>query len=80
MESNIHSMTNLFAQLGLPSTTESIQNFISSNSPIPGHIALHDAPFWSHTQSLFLRDKVLEDADWCGVINKLDVALRSVKG
>jgi hypothetical protein len=75
MEGNLHSMTNLFTQLGLPSTPEDIQAFIESNRPLARHLALHQAPFWSPSQAEFLRDNIQEDADWAGVIDRLDSGL-----
>ena len=33
MESPIHSLNSLFGQLGLDSTDDAIENFISSNNP-----------------------------------------------
>ena len=76
MESTLHSMTNLFTQLGLPSTPKDIQAFIESNRPLVKHLALHQAPFWSASQAEFLRDEILDDADWAGVIDRLDSGLR----
>ncbi len=76
MEGNLHSMTSLFTQLGLPSKPEDIQVFIESNRPLVKHIPLHEAPFWTPSQAAFLRDEVQDDADWAGVIDRLDSSLR----
>lgn len=76
MDTHLHPMTELFAQLGLPSNPEAIQAFIETNRPRAAHLALPDAPFWTASQAEFLRDQVQNDADWAGVIDRLDAALR----
>lgn len=76
MEEFIHSFTSLFVQLGLPSAAEDIRGFIESHSPLPEHLALHEAPFWSASQSAFLLESVQNDADWSEVIDNLNAALR----
>lgn len=76
MDTHLHAMTELFAQLGLPATPEAIQAFIETNRDRAAHLALPDAPFWTPSQAEFLRDQVQNDADWAGVIDRLDAALR----
>ncbi len=76
MEDNLHSMTHLFTQLGLPSEPASIQSFIESKRPLAHDIALHEAPFWTLSQSEFLREQIENDADWAVIIDKLDSGLR----
>lgn len=75
MESQRHPMTHLFAQLGLPSTPADIQAFLASRR-LPTEVALADAPFWTPAQAGFLREAVEEDADWAGIIDRLDSGLR----
>lgn len=72
-----HSMTNLFAQLGLPSEPHEIKQFIDSHRPVSIEIHLYDAPFWNPAQSAFLRENILIDADWAGIIDRLNAALRN---
>ena len=76
MEGNLHSMTNLFTQLGLPSKPADIQAFIESHRPLATHLALCEAPFWTPSQAAFLREQVQHDADWAGIIDRLDSGLR----
>ena len=76
MESNLHSLTNLFAQLGLPSAEADIQTFIASHRPLDAHLALYEAPFWTVSQAKFLCDQIANDADWAGVVDKFDASLR----
>lgn len=76
MEQSIHAFHNLFEQLGLPNDDVSIRQFIERHSPLAEGIALADAPFWSPAQASFLREEILEDADWAEVVDRLNVALR----
>jgi hypothetical protein len=76
MEGNLHSMTNLFNQLGLPSEPADIEAFIGAHRPLATDIRLHEAPFWTTPQAGLLRDHVLDDADWAGIIDQLDSGLR----
>jgi hypothetical protein len=73
----MHTMTTLFDQLGLRSDQEAIESFVAAHKPLPEGIRLHRAPFWSKAQSEFLRDELLEDADWAAVIDELDSELRA---
>ena len=76
MDETFHSMTQLFAQLGLPSAPGDIQHFIEVHSPLPEQLALHKAAFWSPAQATFLRENIRDDADWAEVIDRLNGALR----
>ncbi len=75
MEQPIHSMSNLFAQLGLPSDRASIDRFIASHRPLPESMRLSEAPFWNTAQASFLREEIQEDADWAPVIDELNADL-----
>lgn len=75
MESPVHSMRNLFAQLGLPSDQASIDQFIVTHSPLPDGMTLADAPFWTPAQASFLREEILEDADWAEIVDQLNASL-----
>lgn len=76
MEELMHPLASLFAQLGLPSAPRDIRLFIETHRPLPEGMALHEAPFWSASQSAFLLENVQNDADWSEVIDELNVALR----
>lgn len=75
METPVHTMTSLFAQLGLPSDPESIARFIATHSPLAQDVKLADAPFWTSAQASFLREEIIEDADWAEVIDQLNASL-----
>ena len=76
METNLHSMGNLFAQLGLPSEPTAIEDFIATHRPLGDDVALYRAPFWSASQRAFLPEEIIEDADWAAVIDDLNGRLR----
>ncbi|MBS1139836.1 MAG: hypothetical protein H6R13_1289 [Proteobacteria bacterium] len=75
MEAHIHSMANLFAQLGLSTVPADIDNFITERRPLNKGITIDCAPFWSEVQRRFLREEIIWDADWVGVINELNTRL-----
>ena len=79
MEGNVHSMTNLFNQLGLASEPADIEAFIAAHRPLADGLKLHEAPFWTASQAGLLREQVLDDADWVGIIDQLDSGLRQTK-
>jgi len=72
MNANLHSMSSLFAQLGLPSEPTAIEDFIATHRPLGDGIALYRAPFWSVSQRTFLKEEIIEDADWAGVNDELN--------
>lgn len=75
MNAQTHSMSNLFAQLGLPADETAIEDFIARHRPLDSDIALYRAPFWSASQRAFLKEEIIEDADWAGVIDELNSRL-----
>ncbi|RMQ42627.1 hypothetical protein ALQ04_03541 [Pseudomonas cichorii] len=74
MELPTHSLPNLFAQLGLDSDEDSIQNFVANHS-LPDDVKLIDAEFWTPQQARFLKEELREDADWAPVVDELNVLL-----
>ena len=77
MEAPTHPFADLFKQLGLPEDALSIDQFITSHSPLKGDIKLVDAPFWTPAQRAFLTEAILEDADWVLQFDQLNEALRN---
>lgn len=75
MQTEIHRMSSLFAQLGLDSEPEAIEDFIA-NHKLPADVAIQDAPYWQPSQAKFLRDSLQEDAEWCEIIDELSIQLR----
>ncbi|WP_291991675.1 DUF2789 domain-containing protein [Candidatus Accumulibacter sp. ACC003] len=76
MDTNLHTMTNLFAQLGLAADPAAIEEFIDRHRPLANDVALYRAPFWTDMQRVFLKEEIIEDADWAGVIDELNGRLR----
>ena len=76
MHAQQHTMSNLFAQLGLPSEEAAVEAFIASHRPLENDVALYRAPFWSAMQRAFLKEEIIEDADWAAVIDELNGRLR----
>lgn len=76
MQAQVHTLNNLFAQLGLPSDDAAIEAFIASHRPLDNEIALYRASFWSAAQRDFLKEEIIEDADWSSVIDDLNGRLR----
>ena len=76
METPIHDLPALFKQLGLANDTASIDAFIQPHAPLPAERKLSEAVFWSPAQAAFLREEILEDADWAEVVDQLNVRLR----
>ncbi len=72
MQAQLHSMSHLFAQLGLPADDAAIESFIASHRPLASGTALYRAPFWSAAQRAFLKEEIIEDADWAPVIDELN--------
>ena len=75
MEMPVHSLSELFRQLGLPDDPESIEAFIAQHRPLPPEIKLWEAPFWTPAQAEFLKRETEEDADWAELIDDLNTRL-----
>lgn len=76
MEKSQHTLSELFAQLGLPADAAAIKAFIATHASLPHQVALADAPFWTPAQAGFLREELTEDADWAELVDQLDACLR----
>ena len=76
MEKPIHTIASLFDQLGLNSSEEEIDDFISKNSPLPKGLELYRATIWNASQADFLKQMKEEDADWAEIVDQLDAMLR----
>lgn len=75
MEPSVHPFSELFDQLGLPSSETDIRRFIDEHRPLPNDVKITEAPFWTPTQARLLKDLLLEDADWAEVVDQLNLAL-----
>ena len=77
MDKSFHRFSDLFAQMGLPTSNVEIETFLRRHSPLAGDIAVADAAFWTPAQAAFLRAELREDADWAEVVDQLNAALRA---
>ena len=69
-------MTILFNQLGLASRPVDIEIFLEDHRPLADDLKLEEAPFWTASQASLLQEQMLQDADWVGIIDRLDSDLR----
>ena len=77
MERPVHTLTNLFAQLGQPDDEAAISRFIEAHRPLPESVLLHEAAFWTPSQACFLREAIVDDADWAELVDDLNARLRA---
>lgn len=75
MELPNKDLGTLFEQLGLPADPASIDAFIARHRPLPNHMKVSEAPFWSDAQGALLKELLLEDAEWAPVVDELNVRL-----
>ena len=75
MDYHAPTMQQLFAQLGLPADSAAIDAFIDRHGPLPEAMTLAEAPFWTPAQAAFLREEIVEDADWAEVVDALNLRL-----
>lgn len=72
-----HTMSDLFAQLGLPDAMNEIDNFIHSHRPVPDSLTLEKASFWNNGQAQFIHEALQDDSDWSELVDQLDSRLRA---
>lgn len=69
-----YTMNELFAQLGLESSDEAIEQFIAQNQ-LDEETNLKNAPFWSDSQRSFIQEEWKKDAVWALVLDELNARL-----
>lgn len=74
MDTSAHTLSTLFAQLGLDNNEQAIADFIRQHKLTAG-IAIQDAPYWNSAQASFLRESLKQDAEWCEIIDELNTLL-----
>ncbi|ATD07156.1 MULTISPECIES: DUF2789 domain-containing protein [Pseudoalteromonas] len=75
MDTSRHTMSTLFAQLGLDNNPKAIEGFVKQHR-LPDDMLLSQAPFWNEGQRHFIEESLKEDADWSEIIDELDAMLR----
>lgn len=79
MNKPLHRLSDLFAQLGLANDARSIAQFLDTHTAMAQGVRLHDAPFWTNSQSTFLQESWSQDSDWAGPVDQLSKALQDTK-
>lgn len=74
MDTSQHTLSALFAQLGLDNDPSAIAAFVKSHQLAAG-VELAKAPFWSTAQAHFLQEAWRADSDWSEVIDELNTLL-----
>ena len=69
-----YTLNDLFAQLGLDSSDEAIDQFIADNQ-LDEDTNLKDAKVWTEKQRAFLQEEWKRDAVWEEVIDELNVRM-----
>lgn len=69
-----YTLNDLFAQLGLDSSDEAIDQFIADNQ-LDEDTNLKDAKVWTEKQRTFLQEEWKRDAVWVEVIDELNVRM-----
>lgn len=77
MDTSTHTFSALFEQLGLPSDTDSIEQFIRTHQLFSQEVPLHEASFWTESQAAFLQDAISSDSDWAEVVDELNNSLHA---
>lgn len=76
MDTSTHSLSCLFAQLGLPNKPEDIEAFLVRHGPLPQAEILANAEIWTESQKTFLHEAFKHDSDWSDVVDELNLRLR----
>jgi hypothetical protein len=71
MHSPVHTMSDLFLQLGLPADASSIAAYIEDHAGACDTCALPDATIWTDSQRVFLKESINEDSDWAILAEQL---------
>jgi len=72
-----HTMSDLFAQLGLPDSDSEIDEFIHLHRPMADNLSLEAASFWNNGQSQFIHEALDDDSDWSELVDQLNSRLRA---
>lgn len=69
-----YSMNELFAQLGLESSDEAIEEFIATHK-LAKNEKLTESTVWDDRQRAFLQEEWYKDAAWVETIDELNVRM-----
>ncbi len=76
MDRSSHTLSCLFAQLGIDNDQASINQFINAHKGIPGDITLSKAKVWNKAQAEFIQESLQDDSDWAEIVDSLNCLLR----
>jgi len=74
MDTNLHTLPNLFLQLGLSDKPEDMESFINSHSLADG-VEIENAGFWTDGQAQFLKESRDFDGAWAESVDELSTLL-----
>ena len=74
MDTSMHTMGNLFLQLGLDNSEEAVSEFINGHR-LTNDTTLDQASFWSPSQAQFIKECLDYDSDWVEVVDQLNVQI-----
>jgi Protein of unknown function (DUF2789) len=74
MELITHDLSQLFEQLGLPSSSNDINSFIAAHR-LSGEVPIAQAWFWDVSQAQFLAKALADDSDWSNAVDALSARL-----
>jgi hypothetical protein len=74
MDTSLHTLPNLFLQLGLKNDEHSMSDFIRHNQLFDNE-PLQNAHIWTPAQAAFIEECLAEDSDWAEVVDQLNVQL-----
>lgn len=75
MDSQFHTMENLFLQLGLDNDPLAIRRFVDIHR-LQENETIENASFWTPAQAAFISECLAEDSDWAEVVDQLNTQLR----
>jgi hypothetical protein len=76
MDTSMHTLENLFLQLGLDNSEQAIAEFVN-NHKLDKETTLDQASFWSTSQAQFIKECLDFDSDWAEVVDQLNVQLHT---
>ncbi len=75
MDTSIHNLQTLFAQLGLPASDDAIEEFVNDHTLDSG-LKINEASFWNASQTEFLEEAIYQGSDWAEIVDLFDLLLR----
>ncbi|MBT3146673.1 DUF2789 family protein [Neptunomonas phycophila] len=74
MDTNLHTLPNLFLQLGLSDKPEEMESFIKSHTLSDGQ-KIEEAEYWTEGQAQFLKESRDLDGAWAESVDELSALL-----